>query len=110
MENPPLTTPKNPAIARCQDAWNTTYKAMRDKNEWDATSVRGANKAFCCAMPALDTPENIRDFVACVAHAMLMGTIEPKDGSKFLYAAQVAYGAVKHQPAAPKVVPGPSVP
>ena len=110
MEKPPLTTPKNPAIARCQDAWNSTYKALRDKNEREPTSIVGANKAFRCAMPALDTPENIRDFVACVAYAMLMGAIDPKDGSKFLYAAQVAYGAVKHQTAAPKVVPSPSVP
>jgi hypothetical protein len=102
MEMPPLTTPNNPAIARCQDAWNSTYKALRDKNEWEATSMNGANKAFRCALPALDTPENIRDFVACVAYAMLSGAIEPADGSKFLYAAQVAYGAVKHQPAAPQ--------
>jgi hypothetical protein len=50
----------------------------------------------------LDTPENIRDFVACVAYAMLFGAIEPANGSKFLYAAQVAYGAIKRQTAAPQ--------
>jgi len=33
---------------------------------------------------------------------MLSGAIEPADGSKFLYAAQVAYGAMKRQPAAPQ--------
>jgi len=41
---------------------------------------------------------------------MLFGAIEPVNGSKFLYAAQVAYGAIKHQPAAPKAAPGLSVP
>jgi len=102
MEKPPLNTPNNPAIARCQDAWNSTYKALRDKNEREPISIVGANKAFRHAMPALDTPENIRDFVACVAYAMLSGVIEPANGSKFLYAAQVAYGAMKRQPAAPQ--------
>ena len=102
MENPPLTTSKNPAVARCLDAWNSTYKALRDKSEWETTSIQGANKAFRCAMPTLDTPENIRDFVACVAYAMLFGAIEPANGSKFLYAAQVAYGAIKRQTAAPQ--------
>jgi hypothetical protein len=110
MDTPPLITPKNPAIVRCLDAWNSTYKALRDKSEWETTSIQGANKAFRCAMPTLDTPENIRDFVACVAYAMLFGAIEPANGSKFLYAAQVAYGAEKHQPAAPKAAPGLSVP
>ena len=110
MDTTPLTTSKNPAVARCLDAWNSTYKALRDKSEWDTTSIQGANKAFRCAMPSLDTPENIRDFVTCVAYAMLFGAIEPANGSKFLYAAQVAYGAIKHQPAAPKAAPGLSVP
>ena len=110
METTPLTTSKYPAVARCLDAWNSTYKALRDKSEWDTTSIQGANKAFRCAMPTLDTPENIREFVACVAYAMLFGAIEPANGSKFLYAAQVAYGAIKHQTAAPKAAPGLSVP
>jgi hypothetical protein len=110
METTPLNTSKNPAVARCLDAWNSTYKALRDKSEWETTSIQGANKAFRCAMPTLDTPENIRDFVACVAFAMLFGAIEPANGSKFLYAAQVAYGAIKRQTAAPKAAPGLSVP
>ena len=110
METTPLNTSKNPAVARCLDAWNSTYKALRGKFESETTSIRDANKAFRCAMPMLDTPENIRDFVACVAYAMLFGAIEPVNGSKFLYAAQVAYGAIKRQTAAPKAAPGLSVP
>ena len=45
-------------------------------------------------MPPLLGAENIRDFIACVAHGMLIGTIENKDATKLLYAAQVAYLAL----------------
>ena len=37
--------------------------------------------------------ENIQNFIACVAHAMLLGIIEPADATRLLYAAQVALGA-----------------
>jgi hypothetical protein len=38
---------------------------------------------------------------------MLIGAIDPRNGSNILYAAQVAFGAAKHQPIAPQVVPSP---
>jgi hypothetical protein len=44
-------------------------------------------------MPPLLGAENIRDFIACVAHGMLIGVIENKDATKLLYAAQVAFSA-----------------
>ena len=53
-------------------------------------------------MPTLDGFENIRDFIACTAQAMLLGAITESKGTKLLYAAQVALGTVRYQPA-PKV-------
>jgi hypothetical protein len=41
-------------------------------------------------MPPLSGARNIRDFVACVAHAMALTAIDGPDGARFLYAAQVA--------------------
>jgi hypothetical protein len=49
-------------------------------------------------MPDLSGYENIRDFIACTAHGMLNGAIDPIAGPKFLYAAQVAIGALSRQP------------
>jgi hypothetical protein len=42
-------------------------------------------------MPSLIGAQNIRDFVACVAHGMLLEAIEDRSGGKLLYAAQVAF-------------------
>jgi hypothetical protein len=42
--------------------------------------------------------ENIRDFIACTAHGMVIGAICSTQSSKLLYAAQVAIGALRHEP------------
>ena len=53
-------------------------------------------------MPQLSGYDNIRDFIACVVNAMLIGAIEDNQGTKLLYGAQVALATVRRQPAAPK--------
>jgi hypothetical protein len=53
-------------------------------------------------LPPLSGFENIRDFIACVAHAMLIGAIMDNLGTKLLYAAQIALTTVRRQPASPK--------
>jgi hypothetical protein len=45
-------------------------------------------------MPRLSGPDNIRDFVACVAHGMCTGVIPGAEGTRLLYAAQVAYSSL----------------
>ncbi len=61
-----------------------------------------AEKAYLDAMPSLSGHENIRDFVACVTNAMLIGAITDNQGTKLLYAAQVALTTVRCQPASSK--------
>ena len=56
-------------------------------------------------MPDLAGFENIRDFIACTAHGMIIGAIDSIEGAKLLYAAQVAVGALHHQPKAPHPLP-----
>jgi hypothetical protein len=58
-----------------------------------------AHKAFQKALPTLTGLENIRNFIACVAHGMLIGAILFPDGARLLYAAQIARAAA-HTPAA----------
>jgi hypothetical protein len=79
----------NPAVARCCLAYATALQASKDRYE----SVRNAKRAYREAIPPLTGQENIRDFIACIAHGMLIEAIETTDGTKFLYAAQVAYGS-----------------
>jgi hypothetical protein len=53
--------------------------------------------AFCAALPKLTGATNIRDFIACVTYAMSLDIIPSREGTKLLYAAQVAYGAIKRK-------------
>jgi hypothetical protein len=85
---------------------------------WDAlavgrdTGVRfyerksNADHAFRCAMPAIDGRHSIADFVACVTQGMLLQVFKDGEGTRLLYAAQVAYSTTS----APLPAPNPPLP
>jgi hypothetical protein len=54
-----------------------------------------ANEAYRSAMPPLTTPQNLCDFVACVAHGVAVRTILPAHATSLLDAARVAARAFK---------------
>jgi hypothetical protein len=88
--NEPIAASANPAVARCMSAWKCAYKTefAKCKDEYDASEV--AQKAYRDAMPQLSGYDNIRDFIACVVNAMLIGAIEDNQGTKLLYGASSA--------------------
>ncbi|MGA2988226.1 MAG: hypothetical protein ABSG32_30995 [Terriglobia bacterium] len=88
----------NPAIARCREAWESRYKAEKSKRENNVVAAVHADASYCDAMPPLLDYESIRDFIACTAHGMLIGAIQHKDGTRLLYAAQVALATLHCQP------------
>jgi hypothetical protein len=88
----------NPAVVRCRNAWARAYEAEFAKCEDEDDASDKAEKAYRDAMPPLSGFENIRDFIACTANAMLIGAISDNLGTKLLYAAQVALATVRHQP------------
>jgi hypothetical protein len=92
----------NPAVSRCCEAWSRVFQAELANGEGNPRAAFEADRAYCNAMPPLSGYENIRDFIACVAHAMLIGAIQSEQGSKLLYAAQVALCTVRNQPAPSK--------
>jgi hypothetical protein len=63
-----------------------------------ARAVKKANKAYREALPPLRGAENIRDFIACVAHGMAIEVFDIREASKMLYAAQVAASAEGRYP------------
>jgi hypothetical protein len=90
----------NAAIAACCNAFLRTYRVVLAKgSEFDATHA--AIASYCAALPALTPADNIRDFIACVAHGLLLQIIEEARGARLLYAAQVARTAAS-QPAKTK--------
>lgn len=92
-----LTRPaaENAAVARCCAAAFEAFRAARAKHKGETYAQMDADKAYCTTLPPLSGAENIRDFIACVAHGMSVRAISGPDGARLLYAAQVAYTATR---------------
>ena len=94
------------AIKRCMAAWKRVYKENLKYSEptraekWLAANRAGP--AYCEAMPPLSGYENIRDFIACAAHGILIDAIPEKRANQLLYAAQVALASLNYEPKAQK--------
>ena len=94
------------AIKRCMAAWKRVYKENLKYSEptraekWLAANRAGP--AYCEAMPPLSGYENIRDFIACAAHGILIEAIPEKRANQLLYAAQVALASLNYEPKAQK--------
>jgi hypothetical protein len=86
-----------PAVARCCEAWQLAYDAELKKGKHDCLAREAAGGAYRNAMPPLSDTESIRDFVACVAHGLLIKAIEDNSVGKLIYAAQVALSAASSQ-------------
>ncbi len=84
----------NPAIARRVEAWQEAYDEQMDEDESEYSAIKKAAVAYRAALPPLTSRDNCRDFIACVAHGILLGAIPEASAGKLLYAAQVALGAV----------------
>jgi hypothetical protein len=85
---------KNHAVARCAAAWDNAYRASMLNSKSAYAAGNAAAKAYRQAMPSLCGEENICDFIACAGYGMLLGAIKEENGSKYLYAAQVAFGSI----------------
>lgn len=92
----------NPAIARCLQVRERVYREELASGKNKTIASIDADEAYRNAMPPLSGYENIRDFIACTAHAMLINIIMGEQGAKLLYAAQVALSSVRCQPKPPK--------
>jgi hypothetical protein len=91
-----------PALKRCLAAWRRAFNAYMVDSDGDSTdkvfAAHEADKAYCNAMPILSSYENIRDFIACTAHGILMGAIPQEQSGHLLYAAQVALATLHREP------------
>jgi hypothetical protein len=89
------------AIKRCRAAWqrafNTTMKIHGNDSSFEYDATKNAAKAYCMAMPVLADHESIRNFIACVAHGILVDALPDGTTGQLLYAAQVASASVLHQ-------------
>ncbi|MGA8741874.1 MAG: hypothetical protein WB561_11880 [Terracidiphilus sp.] len=92
---------QNSAVALCYESYIRALDEAEEKKMYTARALKLAQNVYRKALPPLSGRENIRDFIACVAHAMLLKIIEPEEATRLLYAAQVAQsGANREQPKA----------
>ena len=90
-----IPTIGNLAVVCCLEAYERAYKSWlaKDGNRYAATDYAG--RLYRAAMPAPSGRDGIRDFIACVAHGVLIGAISATDSKVLLYAAQVAQSALR---------------
>ena len=60
-------------------------------------NVPSAKAAYLSGLPPLSGSRNIRDHVACVAHALAIKALDGANAARLLYAAQVASTAQSTQ-------------
>jgi hypothetical protein len=89
---------KNAAVKLCCNAWETAFNAESAHGKSEYFARKPADRAYRDAMPTLSGRQGICDFIACVAHGMIMGVFDEARGTKLLYAAQVAQSTFKTQP------------
>jgi len=90
------------AIKRCVAAWQRAFDAeMNNIGKClgaEIFAAHAAGPAYCGALPPLAGYESTCDFIACVAHGILLDAIPQQRANQLLYAAQVALSALQHQP------------
>jgi hypothetical protein len=96
-EDGPAPARENPCVARCCNAWERAYQVSTAEGNGDYTCREQASIAYRNSMPSLSGYDSARDFVACVAHGLLIGAIPEKQATKLLYAAQVALSTHRTQ-------------
>jgi hypothetical protein len=100
LPKPPSTSvpaAANPAIAYCIQAYAEALQAALDDEQTPCRAENAGKAAYRSAMPPLSGSRNIRDFVACVAHAMAIDIMRGEEAARLLYAAQVASTAQSTQ-------------
>jgi hypothetical protein len=101
---PPDLSPalQNAAVAHCCQVWESTRNQALKQGVSLVLARVAAHRAYQKSLPPLVGDENISNFIACVAHGMLQGSILSPDGARLLYAARVAKLAARRTPAQPK--------
>jgi hypothetical protein len=98
-QNPAL---QNPAIAHCHQVWTSAFARIHKRERNEFLAANSAAERFQASMPPLSGHQNIVDFIACVGYGMAVGAIVENEGTKLLYAAQIALIAIPKLPKNPK--------
>jgi hypothetical protein len=93
---------KSPRVSTRGKPYNAHLAGEEENSISRALAAHSASPAYCRAIHPLAGYENIRDFIACVAHGVLINAIPKKRVNQLLYPAQVALASLKCVPKPPK--------
>jgi hypothetical protein len=93
---------RNPAVVRCFAAYKSAHQKAKSRGKTEYEAAMEGEAAYRDAFPSLCGLQNIADFIACVAHAILVGVVKDAEGPRLLYAAQVASSALRAMSSAKK--------
>jgi hypothetical protein len=92
---------QNLAVWRCMRACNRAAKRKQAElgtdEDAEGNVARAARSKYLRSMPPLDSCQNVRDFIACVTFAELVGLIQHYETENFLSSAKIALAAVRLQ-------------
>jgi hypothetical protein len=95
----------NLTVILCEERFTeAVQEAQKEGKDGEFAKLAG-KLAYCNAMPRLSGISNIRDFIACVTHGMAIEIIPSSEGTRLLYAAQVAHMAHTKRPKKPNKTP-----
>ncbi len=97
--NAPENPSANQSLTRCREAFEQMRTDMLANGKSECVAKFKSIQAYKDALPPLIGADNIRDFIACVAQGMLLGTIEDNQGARLLYAARAAQSTLRNLPA-----------
>jgi hypothetical protein len=107
-ENPQTPAPEKPitpyaaAVKHCMDAYKQALRGAATMGADEYTKCKAGADAYRLAMPCMESPRQIRAFIACVAHGITFEIWKPREPTQLLYAAQVALAAHKSRKAPQK--------
>jgi hypothetical protein len=96
---------KNPVVARCHLVWQRVHRTVYKEKQSPVLARIAAANAFREALPALDTFQNIRDFITCVGFGLTSGVIFEASAADLFHAAEVALRADARTAKTKKAVP-----
>ena len=88
----------NLAVCVCDTAFAQEAEKATKEGKSPEIAKKAGRVAYCAALPKVSGASSIRDFIACVTHGIAMEILPGNDGTRLLYAAQVAHTALTKRP------------
>jgi hypothetical protein len=98
-------------LRTCRAAWKRSFdsylSSTKGGNIDKHFAAREGDLAYCKAIPILTGKDSVCDFIACIAHGILIGAVPSDRAGALLYAAQIV-SSVDSRPSRSACTPTPS--